>query len=111
VKPDAYKLRLASSRTLYDYGTLVSSAADLARIAERGIGLHVNPTDLVRFGIAEGSLVRVTSTRAPLTMTAVGDPGVAKGGCWIRWSSGGPGAEELIDLSGPITDVSLETTE
>ncbi len=106
-KPDAYKLRLITSRTLYDGGTLVSESDALAKLAPAST-LHVHPSDLNRFSLGDGALVRVTSSRFTATLTSVADAGLPRGSCWLAFNLGTPGAADLIDVAEPVTDLAVE---
>ncbi len=108
VKLDAYKLRLVTSRTLYDGGTLVQESDALAKLAPAPT-LHVHPSDLNRFSLGDGELVRVTSSRFTTTLTAAADPGLPRGTCWLAFNLGTPGAADLIDVAEPVTDLAVES--
>ena len=107
-KPDSYKLRLVTSRTLYDGGTLVQESDALAKLAPAAT-LHVHPSDLNRFSLGDGDLVRVTSSRLTTTLTTVADPGLPRGACWLGFNLGTPGAADLIDIGDPVTDLVVES--
>ncbi|MEO7837048.1 MAG: NADH-quinone oxidoreductase subunit NuoG, partial [Acidimicrobiales bacterium] len=94
---DGYSLRLVTSRTLYDQGSLVRHApamAGLAPVAQ----LRANPYDLDRLGLGNGGDVRVRSARATVIAHAVPDAGVARGSVWVAFSAGEASAGELIDV-------------
>ena len=105
---DSYSLRLVTSRKLYDAGTVVQRSPSLAPLAP-GSPLRVNPADLDRLGLASGSRVRVTSSRTSLVLDAHADPGVPKGTAVLWFNQPGPGAADLIDATGTVTDVRVET--
>ena len=106
---DAYSLRLVTSRKLYDHGTLVSHAPSLAGLAGSS-SLSVNPDDLTRIGIAEGTRVKVTSSKGSLTVPATFDATVPAGTVVLHWNLGDPSPRALIDASAPVTEVRVETT-
>jgi len=108
VKPDAYKLRLVSSRTLYDGGTMVQESDALAKLAPAPT-LHVHPSDLNRFSLADGGLVRVTSSRITTTLTVSADAGLPRGSCWLAFNLAPPGAADLIDGAESVTDLVVES--
>ncbi len=108
VKTDAYKLRLVSSRTLYDAGTIVQESGALAKLAATP-ALHVHPSDINRFSLGDGGLVRVTSSRSVATLTVMADPTLPRGACWLAFNLGSPGAADLIDANEPITDLAVES--
>jgi anaerobic selenocysteine-containing dehydrogenase len=107
VKPDGYRLRLVTSRTLYDGGTLVANSPHLAPLAPRR-ALHCNPSDVTRFSLVDGAEVKVASTRSSTTLAIVADPRVPKGACWIPWNVGTPAAGDLIDSTLDVCDLSVE---
>jgi NADH-quinone oxidoreductase subunit G len=108
--PDAYSLRLVVARTLYDAGRVVSASSSLAALAS-GASLVVHPSDLGRIGVAaEGDDVRVTSTRGTVTLPVVVDAATAPGTAFIAFAQGGPvGANDLVDIAGPVTELRVET--
>ncbi|MEO5680253.1 MAG: molybdopterin-dependent oxidoreductase, partial [Acidimicrobiales bacterium] len=108
VKPDAYKLRLVTGRTLYDGGTLVQESDALAKLAP-AMALHVHPSDINRFSLTEGGLVRVASSRSTTTLSVVADPGLPRGACWLAFNLAGTGAADLIDAAEPVTDLAVES--
>ena len=105
---DSYSLRLVSSRKLYDQGTLVQRSPSLAPLAP-GSPLRVNPADLDRLGLSSGARVRVTSSRTTLVLVAHADAGVPKGTAVLWFNQPGGGAADLIDVTGAVTDVRVET--
>jgi NADH-quinone oxidoreductase subunit G len=110
IPPDAYSLRLVAARTLYDAGRTVASSPSLAALA-RGPALVVHPTDLSRVGVVdEGATVRVTSARATIELPVWTDTAIAPGTCFIPFAQGEPGANDLIDVSAPVTELRVETT-
>jgi anaerobic selenocysteine-containing dehydrogenase len=110
IPPDAYSLRLVAARTLYDAGRTVASSPSLAALA-RGAALVVHPTDLSRVGVVdEGATVRVTSARATIELPVWTDTAIAPGTCFIPFAQGEPGANDLIDVAAPVTELRVETT-
>ncbi len=110
VKADGYSLRLVSSRTLYDNGTLVANSPHLAPLAKT-IALRINPTDVTRFGLSDGQAVRVTSARTTVTLPVQGDQSVPKGSAWLPWNAPGANgcaAAELLDNAAPVCDLRVE---
>ena len=110
VPPDAYSLRLVAARTLYDAGRTVSASPSLAPLAP-GAALIVHPTDLSRVGVVdEGAMVRVTSARGTIELPVRTDTAIAPGTCFIPFAQGDPGANDLIDVTAPVTELRVETT-
>jgi len=110
VPPDAYSLRLVAARTLYDAGRTVAASPSLAPLAP-GAALIVHPTDLSRVGVVdEGAMVRVTSARGTIELPVHADTAIAPGTCFIPFAQGEPGANDLIDVTAPVTELRVETT-
>jgi anaerobic selenocysteine-containing dehydrogenase len=105
---DAYALRLVTGRTLYDWGRAVSSSPSLVGLVG-GVTLVVSVTDLNRIGVADGAIVKVTSSRKSLDLPVRVDPLLPAGVARLSFSPGAPGAADLIDISSPVTDVRVET--
>ncbi|HRA34288.1 MAG TPA: molybdopterin dinucleotide binding domain-containing protein, partial [Acidimicrobiales bacterium] len=72
--------------------------------------LSGNPDDLTRIGIAEGTRVKVTSSKGSLTVPATFDATVPAGTVVLHWNLGDPSPRALIDASAPVTEVRVETT-
>ncbi len=106
-KTDAYKLRLISSRKLYDNGAFVQESGALAKLVAPA-ALHVHPSDINRFSLG-GGMVRVTSSRGTTTLPLVADPTLVRGACWIAFNVGATGAADLIDAADPVTDLAVES--
>lgn len=106
---DAYSLRLVTRRKLYDNGTLVSEAPSLSGLAEEP-SLSVNPDDLTRIGIADGTRVKVTSSKGSLVAPVTFDTTVPAGTVVLHWNLGDPSPRNLIDASAAVTEVRVETT-
>jgi len=86
----------------------VQESGALAKLAATP-GLHVHPSDINRFTLGGGELVRVTSSRSVATLTVVADPTLPRGSCWLAFNLGSPGAADLIDANEPITDLAVES--
>ncbi len=112
-QPDHYSLRLVATRRLYDRGAAMEASPSLAQLVGPARAL-ANPSDLARLGIAPGERVRVTSPRGQVTLSAEGDAGVPKGVLVVDFNLAEPdgapnAAAALIDASGVVNDVRLET--
>ncbi|MGI8662794.1 MAG: NADH-quinone oxidoreductase subunit NuoG [Acidimicrobiales bacterium] len=106
---DAYSLRLFSPRKLYDGGTLVQKSPSLAELAP-GARLGVSPSDLARLAVGDGARVRVTSSRATLTVEAHADAAIPKGTAVVHFNQ--PGSLEagaLIESAAVVTEIRVET--
>jgi NADH-quinone oxidoreductase subunit G len=108
--PDAYSLRLVTSRSLYDGGALVQHSESLKPLA--GITrLRACDRDLSRLALRPGDLVRVTSSRAALVLEAALDDRLPRGTAAIDFNQTGEGAADLVDATTPITDVRVENVK
>ena len=87
---------------------LTQHAPSLAGLAP-GTILRVNPYDFDRLGVAEGSEVRLHSSRADLRVDISSDPGVPRGSAAVYFNQPGLDAAELIDSAERVTDVRVET--
>ena len=105
---DGYGLRLVSGRKLWDAGTNTSHSASLNHLAEEAI-LKVHPSDLQRLGVLSGATVRVISTRATETVTAVADDQILRGTAVLPFNQPGGGANRFIDATALVNDIRSET--
>jgi len=105
---DGYGLRLVSGRKLWDAGTNTSHSASLNHLAEEAI-LKVHPSDLQRLGVLSGATVRVISTRATETVTAVADDQILRGTAVLPFNQPGGGANRFIDATALVNDIRIET--
>ena len=97
---------------MYDDGTVTQASPSLAKLATDG-GVHLNPGEVERHGLHNGSSVTVTSQSNDIVMTVVADPSVPRGVAFVPYGFGDVGARALIDLATisaeGITKVRLET--
>jgi predicted molibdopterin-dependent oxidoreductase YjgC len=105
---DSYALRLVVQRTLYDGGRIVSCTPSLAALRKDPV-LLVHAHDLANIGVDEGMDVRVTSSRATVTLPVRVDPSVPAGTARVQFTADGRGAAELIDTTAMVTDLRVET--
>ena len=110
--PDSYSLRLITGRRMYDDGTVTQASPSLAKLATDG-GVHLNPGEVERHGLHNGSSVTVTSQSNDIVMTVVADASVPRGAAFVPYGFGDSGVRALIDLATiaaeGITKVRLET--
>jgi predicted molibdopterin-dependent oxidoreductase YjgC len=106
---DSYALRLVAGRTLYGNDRVTSTSPSLARLAHAEARLHVSSRDRDRIGVADGTVVRVTSPRSSIELPLHADASTPEGVAFIAVNRDGAGARDLIDLDAPVTDVRVET--
>jgi formylmethanofuran dehydrogenase subunit D len=72
----------------------------------------VHPSDLSRIGVAaEGDNVRVTSPRGTITIAVRTDAATAPGTAFMAVAQPGDvGANDLVTVTDPVTDLRVETT-
>jgi predicted molibdopterin-dependent oxidoreductase YjgC len=111
-QPDAYSLRLASGRVLYDEGTLVQHCPALAKLAPGG-ALHLHPGEIDRHGLRSGGQVRVVAGSRSVALPVVADDRVPRGSAFVPFNQAGAGAADLIDAASfdgeGVVRVRLET--
>ncbi|MHB1509496.1 MAG: NADH-quinone oxidoreductase subunit NuoG [Acidimicrobiales bacterium] len=103
-------LRLVTSRSLYDNGTLVQAAASLARLVPDQV-LRISPGEMDRLGAVEGALVRVRSRAGELVVPVAADSTLPDGLALMAFGTvpaDRPGVADLIDSSASLTDVVVE---
>jgi NADH-quinone oxidoreductase subunit G len=105
---DAYSLRLATRRKLYDHGALVQHSPSLAGLVA-GPRVAANPADLSRLGVGDGDRVRLTSSRGSLTVSVSPDATVPEGTLTMVLAQGEPSPTALIDATAAVTEVRVET--
>jgi NADH-quinone oxidoreductase subunit G len=109
--PDGYSFRLVTRRALYDHGTLVQAAPNLAPLAERQ-ALRLRPKEIEQLGVREGDDVRVRSATAELVVPVVADDSLPAGVVVLPVGLSPvdePGATALIDVSAVVSEVRVET--
>ena len=105
---DGYGLRLISGRKLYDAGTQTSNCASLSALAQDA-ELRVNPTELERLGIQDGSEVTIISTKATGVAIAIADESIPRGTAVLPFNNPGIRANLFINSELPVTDIRIET--
>jgi anaerobic selenocysteine-containing dehydrogenase len=106
--PEPGSLRLVTRRTLWDGGTQVQSVPYLAEL-QPPARLVVHPSVLADLGTADGEAVRVNSGRGSLVLPAFGDFSMPPGTALLPWNLPRACAGDLIDATGPVTEVRVET--
>ncbi len=105
--PLAQGLRLVTRRTMWDGGTQVQAAAQLAGLAPDP-AVRVNPAVLAEMGTAEGEMVVLRSSRGKLTVPAAADASLPAGTAVLTWNLPGGSAGDLVDSAAVATTVTIE---
>ena len=71
--------------------------------------LGISARDRDRLGVADGTLVRVTSARGSVDLPVRTDPHLVAGTAFIPVNVAGPGAPDLIDVATTVTDLRVES--
>ena len=104
---NAYNLRLVVSRTMYDSaGSTVSSPSLAGIITDAAI--FVNPLDLGRIGVAEGTNVRVGAEGTNIVIMIKSHNGVHRGTAWLPFNHTGVDIRPLLNISSDVVDVRIE---
>jgi NADH-quinone oxidoreductase subunit G len=106
-KPDAYSLRLVTTRKLYDRGTMVRHSGSLVGLAEGAVA-RLNPYDFDKLGVQPGDEVRLASARNHVLVPVRPSERVPRGLALLHVNQSGGRANALIDVHGPVTDVRVE---
>ena len=107
---DGYRLRLVTTRALYDLGAATQASPSLAKLPH-GATLHLHPHDFDRLGVSAGSNVKVSNTeggRGTITVPVESSDGVPRGAAVVAYAQPGGATASLIDVSRPVTDVRVE---
>ncbi|MDZ7674439.1 MAG: NADH-quinone oxidoreductase subunit NuoG [Acidimicrobiales bacterium] len=109
-QPDGYRLRLVTTRALYDLGASTQASPSLAKLPH-GAVLHLHPHDFDRLGVPAGATVKVSNAeggRGTITVPVESTEGVPRGAASIAFAQPGGPTNELIDVARPVTDVRVE---
>ena len=101
---DAYGLRLVASRSMYDTGVLVGHSPSLAGLAP-GTRAALEPTDLARYGVAEGEVVDLIGPKGTVQVAVTAADGVAKGAVHLYVNQPNVDVCEIVDAALPVTEV------
>ena len=107
-KADAYRMRLITSRKLYDAAVGTAFSTSLSGLAPTP-SAHLNPSDFARLATASGTQVKLVGERSTVVLPAISDPGVVRGAVWVGFHLPGAAIGELIDSSHEVTDVRVES--
>ena len=105
-----------SRRRLYDAGAAVAHSPSLLPLVPAAEA-RISPYELDNLGVAAGDRVRVRSARGAVEVTARADHTVPRGVLAVDFNvpvpgpdgAWGPGAAALVDTTGPVTEVRLES--
>jgi NADH-quinone oxidoreductase subunit G len=109
--PDGYSLRLVTSRSLYDHGTLVQAAPCLAGLVP-GQALRVRPKEVDKLGVRDGDEVRVKSAGGELVVAIKSDDTLPQGVAVLATGilpADQDGVALLLDSSSVVLEVRVET--
>ena len=107
---DGYRLRLVTTRALYDMGAAKQASPSLAKLPH-GATLRLHPYDFDRLGVTAGSTVKVSNAeggRGTITVPVEPSDGVPRGAALVAYAQPGGATAGLIDVSRPVTDVRVE---
>ena len=98
--------QLTLGQVLYHSGKLSTQAAGLVRISPNSGRLSMNPEDMERLGLANGSKVRVTSSVGSLDILVETDASLMPGSCFFPEHFNEPPVKDLVPLEiDPMTGV------
>jgi len=103
-----YTLRLVASRKLYDAAVNTAQSPAMSCLAP-GARLHLNPYDFDRLGVTTGTAVKVKNGDRAIALEAQIDAGVPRGSAWVAFNQPGVAVADLIDITGPVTDIQIDT--
>jgi len=105
---DSYSHRLVIDRTMYDNGTQLTMCESIASLAAPG-AVRLNPSDSARLGVADGAMVRISSSRASVEAPVVVDERVSKGVAAVAHNHHGVDVRSLVEIGELVTDIRIET--
>ena len=111
-QPDGYRLRLVTTRSLYDLGATTQASPSLSKLAP-GATLRLHPHDFDRLGVAPGTVVTVSNReggRGSITVPVQPSGAVPRGAALVAFHQPGGNAAELVSLDRVVTDVRVEVT-
>ena len=101
------RLKLVASRTMYDDGMMLRHCPSSRGLAPDAYA-RANPSELDRIGLADGTDVRVSSSRGDIEAVLVADRGVPAGSLAVNWLAPQAPANALISAGDDITVVTVE---
>jgi NADH-quinone oxidoreductase subunit G len=103
----SYDYRLVVSRQLYDQAVGTAHSPSLAALA-RPSAAHMNPLDLGRLGVTEGSDMRITAPKGTLVLPLIADAAVPRGALRVPFNVPGTDIADIVDVAAPANDVRVE---
>ena len=104
---NAYDFRLVTGRKLYDNAVGTANSQSLAALAP-GASVRVNPADLERIGVAQGTGVKVSNQHSSIVLPVVASDSVPRGTAWVPFNQPGADIRELVRHGDAVTDVRIE---
>ena len=98
---------LVAARTMYDDGVMLRHC-ESSRALAPAASARINPADLDRSSLSEGTAVRVVSDFGHLEATLTADTGVPVGSLKVHWLAPGAPANSLIAAGTDVTVVRVE---
>jgi NADH-quinone oxidoreductase subunit G len=106
---NTYDYRLVVSRKMYDRAVGTAMSPSLAALATTSAA-EVNPVDLARLGVPEGTDVQVIGARGAVVLPLAADAAVPRGSLRVTFNVPGASITDVIDSRAPATDVRVERT-
>ena len=107
VDRNAYNYRLVVSRTRYDSAQSTASSPSLVGIVTDA-AIFVNPLDLARIGVADGTSVRVGAEGTNIVIAIKAHNGVHRGVAWLPFNHTGVDIRPLLNIASDVVDVRIE---
>ena len=107
VDRNAYNYRLVVSRTMYDAAQSTASSPSLVGIVTDA-AIFVNPLDLARIGVADGTSVRVGADGTNIVIAIKAHNGVHRGVAWLPFNHTGVDIRPLLNIASDVVDVRIE---
>ena len=107
VDRNAYNYRLVVSRTMYDSAQSTASSPSLVGIVTDA-AIFVNPLDLARIGVADGTSVRVGADGTNIVIAIKAHNGVHRGVAWLPFNHTGVDIRPLLNIASDVVDVRIE---
>ena len=107
VDRNAYNYRLVVSRTMYDSAQSTASSPSLVGIVTDA-AIFVNPLDLARIGVADGTSVRVGAEGTNIVIAIKAHNGVHRGVAWLPFNHTGVDIRPLLNIASDVVDVRIE---